>query len=433
MSTVLDGHDASAAHPLLALADALEDLLTKATDAPTWSMTPADLQDVLPRLTRVRSRVAEVELRVLAEADRAGVGDDVGSTNTPAWFAHVTGQRVPTARAAAALAEQLDTGHAPTREALSAGRVNLEQARVIVHAIGELPADLGVALLTEAESHLVGLADLDGDSRLDPKALRIAGRKILEVVAPDVAEAHEAKALADEERRAAATASFTMRPDGHGSVLGRFKIPELHGAILAKHLNAIAAPRHQRSSSTSSTTESPATDGRPVARPLRWGLAFCEYLETRAANGTPKAGGVAATVVVTLGLASLLGADKAASLDTGEQIAASAARRLACEAGIIPAVLGGTSQVLDLGRKTRFHTEPQRIAMMHRDGGCAAKGCDWPPGMCHAHHLTPWSRGGKTSVDDGVLLCPRHHTLAHDARYQMTTGPNRKVTFARRT
>jgi hypothetical protein len=71
--------------------------------------------------------------------------------------------------------------------------------------------------------------------------------------------------------------------------------------------------------------------------------------------------------------------------------------------------------------------------MMLRDGGCSAESCDWPPGMCHSHHLTPWSRGGKTSVDDGVLLCPRHHTLAHDARYQMTTGPNRKVTFARRT
>jgi hypothetical protein len=158
-----------------------------------------------------------------------------------------------------------------------------------------------------------------------------------------------------------------------------------------------------------------------------------EYLETRDAAGTPKAGGVAATVVVTMTLDSLLGAETAATLDAGDRITASVARRLACEAGIIPAVLGGRSQVLDLGRKTRFHTEPQRIALMLRDGGCATLGCDWPPGMCHAHHTTPWSRGGATSVDHGILLCPRHHTLAHDGRYQLKTDKHGKVTFSRRT
>jgi hypothetical protein len=359
------------------------------------------------------------------------VGDDVGATNTPAWFAHITGQGVSAARSAAMLADELDTGHAPARDALGAGRINLEQARVIVHAIGELPADLGPDLLADAELHLVGLADLDGDIRLDPKALRIAGRKILEVVAPEIAEAHEAKALDDEERLAAVTASFAMRPDGHGSVRGRFKIPELHAAILTKHLNAIAAPRHKRSTAGSTT------DRNPVARTLRLGQAFCEYLETRAATGTPKAGGVAATVVVTMTLANLLGerdgAERVATLDTGELISAAAARRLACEAGIIPAVLGTKSQPLDLGRKTRFHTEPQRVALMLRDRGCAANGCDWPPGMCHAHHKDPWSRGGKTSVYNGVLLCPRHHTLAHDDRYQLNTGNGGRVTFTRRT
>ena len=71
--------------------------------------------------------------------------------------------------------------------------------------------------------------------------------------------------------------------------------------------------------------------------------------------------------------------------------------------------------------------------MMLRDGGCATSGCDWPPGMCHAHHLTAWSHGGKTSVDDGVMLCPRHHTVAHDRRYQLKTDRHGKVTFARRT
>jgi hypothetical protein len=408
--------------------DDLESLLDDAASGKAWTMTPAELQAVLPRLTRARHRLAEVELRVLHQADRAGVGDDVGATHTPAWWAHATGQPVPAALGVAKLAEHLDTGHEPTRVALAAGRVTTDQAKVIVAAVEELPADLDPGLVADAEHHLVGLADLDGDLRLDPRDLRIAGRKILEVIAPEVAEAHEAKLLETEERHAAATATFTMRPDGHGSMVGRFKIPLLHGEILAKHLNAIAAPKHRRAAGVEGT-------GERVARPLRWGQALMEYLQTRdtTTDGSPQAGGLAATVVVTMPLETLLGADHAATLDTGETISPGTARRLACEAGIIPAVLGGPSQVLDLGRKTRFHTEPQRIAAMLRDRGCAAVGCDWPPGMCHTHHKTPWSKGGHTTVDDAIMLCPRHHTLAHDTRYQHKTDKHGKITFTRRT
>jgi hypothetical protein len=131
-------------------------------------------------------------------------------------------------------------------------------------------------------------------------------------------------------------------------------------------------------------------------------------------------------------LDTLEGRLQAAQLDTGERISPGLARRLACEAGLIPAVLGTGSVVLDLGRKTRFHTEPMRIAMALRDGGCTADGCDWPPGLCHAHHNHPWATGGHTSAKDGRLLCPKHHTRAHDPAFTMTTQPGGKVAFTRR-
>jgi hypothetical protein len=130
---------------------------------------------------------------------------------------------------------------------------------------------------------------------------------------------------------------------------------------------------------------------------------------------------------------AMLGAATAASLDTGGFISASEGRRLLCEAGIYPTVLGTRSEVLDLGAKTRFHTEAQRTALIVKYGGCAEAHCDWPPGMCHAHHGIPWSKGGHTNVKDGILLCPRHHTLAHDARYQMKADSSGRVTFSRRT
>jgi len=186
--------------------------------------------------------------------------------------------------------------------------------------------------------------------------------------------------------------------------------------MLRKHLMALAAPKHGAAHG-----EPVATRGRPSRH--RLGQAFCDYLETRPPESIGHAGGVPATVVVTMTLESLLGGLAATSLDTGGRISAAEARRLACQAGIIPAVLGGASQVLDLGRKTRFHTVPQRVALASRDGGCTAEGCDWPPGMCHAHHDRPWHHGGSTDVKSGRLLCPRHHTLAHDPATRPTPPP----------
>ncbi|MFC5178433.1 hypothetical protein [Nocardioides taihuensis] len=87
---------------------------------------------------------------------------------------------------------------------------------------------------------------------------------------------------------------------------------------------------------------------------------------------------------------SLLGGLGSAALSTGGVISAAEARRLACAAGIIPAVLGGTSQVLDLGRRRRFHTESPNASRWHlRDRGCTANGCDRPPSACQARHDIP--------------------------------------------
>jgi hypothetical protein len=112
--------------------------------------------------------------------------------------------------------------------------------------------------------------------------------------------------------------------------------------------------------------------------------------------------------------------------------AAPLARKLACEAGIIPAVLDGHSHVLDLGRKRRFHTETQRIVAIIEQRHCNADGCDAPPGLCHLHHPIPWHSGGQTN-GDGMLLCPRHHTRAHDPTFTLTKLPTGRVAFHRRT
>jgi hypothetical protein len=164
------------------------------------------------------------------------------------------------------------------------------------------------------------------------------------------------------------------------------------------------------------------------------GQAFCELLERLDGSGVPDlSSGAGPTVVVTMTLETLLGGLAAATLDTGDRIAAHTARRLACEAGIIPVVLGGRRKVLDVGRRQRLFTKAQRIALLVRDGGCTAEGCPTTAWFCHAHHDDPWSHGGKTDLTNGRLLCPSHHRMAHHPKYATHTTADNQVRFVLRT
>ena len=121
----------------------------------------------------------------------------------------------------------------------------------------------------------------------------------------------------------------------------------------------------------------------------------------------------------------------AAGLSTGDQISATAARRLACQHGILPAVLDSNSQVLDLGRTQRFFTSTQRTAMALAHPECQTRGCTIPAAWCEAHHRSPWVKGGTTDLADGALLCPFHHHRAHDTAYHQAWATDGTVTFTR--
>ena len=124
-------------------------------------------------------------------------------------------------------------------------------------------------------------------------------------------------------------------------------------------------------------------------------------------------------MVVTIGLYALRSGLGAALLPTGDVISAEAARRLACDARLIPAVLDTAGMPLDLGRARRLFTPTQRRALILRDGGCAFPGCDRPPQWCECHHCVHWADGGPTDVGNGVLLCGHHHRLIHTSRWQV--------------
>jgi hypothetical protein len=91
-----------------------------------------------------------------------------------------------------------------------------------------------------------------------------------------------------------------------------------------------------------------------------------------------------------------------------------------CDTGTLPVTLDPAGNPLDLGREQRLFTARQRLTLALRDGGCRWTDCDRPASYCEAHHIDPYSQGGRTDIDRGVLLCRFHHMQLHHGRWHIT-------------
>lgn len=137
-----------------------------------------------------------------------------------------------------------------------------------------------------------------------------------------------------------------------------------------------------------------------------------------ATDGLPAAGGHRPQVMVTISYQDLIGEmERAGHAVFGQQISARSIRELACDADIIPLVLGGKGQILDIGRSQRLFPPHLRRGLVARDKGCTFPDCTIPATWCEAHHLIPWATGGTTNLNDGALLCSRHHHVIHEGNW----------------
>jgi hypothetical protein len=91
-----------------------------------------------------------------------------------------------------------------------------------------------------------------------------------------------------------------------------------------------------------------------------------------------------------------------------------------CDAGTMQVIHDEHGNPLDLGREARLYSGKQRIALAIRDGGCRIPGCDRPASYCEAHHIDPYSEGGGTDIDRGILLCRFHHMNLHHHGWRIT-------------
>jgi hypothetical protein len=416
-------------HPLVRCLQEVADAVDGVAGSDPIYLPTAAKGEVLAGLTRQIARLEGLRLSVLAAA--GDVADETGARSPGAWLAHRERLHPGDGRRLQRLAEALDARWPGVRDALTAGDMSLPQAEVVVAALDDLPGDLDPDLRVRAEAHLIGEAE-----HFDPQRLRVLGRRILEVVAPDVADDHERRALERAEARARARMRITTRALGNGLSRATVDLPTASMDLWLTQLHAFASPRRDHLTESGGLVEGevridPDT-GERIRYPQLLAQAFCTMLERMPAEALPRHGGVAATLMVTMSLDQLRAGVGVAELSTGHTISPGEFRRLACNADLIPAVLGGDSEILDLGRAHRLFKPAQRKAMAVRDRTCRTDGCDIPAAWTEAHHLTPWSRGGKTDLRDGVLLCSWHHHRAHDPRYDLRRLPNGDLRFRRR-
>ncbi len=127
----------------------------------------------------------------------------------------------------------------------------------------------------------------------------------------------------------------------------------------------------------------------------------------------PRISGERPHVTVTVPLQAIGTGAGTAELDHAGPVAATAARRFACDASVTRVVLGSRSEPLDVGRKTPVVPPAIRRAVIVRDRRCRFPGCDRPHAWCDAHHVRHWADGGETKLANLILLCRRHHRSVH--------------------
>jgi hypothetical protein len=385
-----------------ALAD-VERALKECRSVSVWALPDTSVVDWLDRVQALGQQVAALYLALVREADGRGIPAGQGATGTAAWLRdrHRISAAAATrqVRLAAALHDGPHDGphdglhggpHGglpATAAALADGVVNIEQAHAIAAAVATLPAGHRPA----GEAHLLGQATTFG-----PRELAILGQRLLEVVAPDEADQRALDELTRAEERAHHGRDLRLTDlPGESRVRLTGWLDRESAATIRAALDPLCAPR-----TTHHTTHHTEPGPDPRTPGQRRADALTEICRLATTTGDlPDNGGDRPQLVVTLNLDTLRTGIGLATLDDGAPLSAATARRLACDANLIPAVLSGPSQVLDLGRERRLITGPLRRALVLRDRGCAFPGCDRPPRWCDAHHITHWANGGPTNLN----------------------------------
>lgn len=373
-----------------------------------WPLRADEAVAALTDVWRVEQNLALLRLRLVRQVEALGVPPAQRFSSTASWLRARLHIDLGPAREwvrTAALLERRPV----VAEAVPAAAIDIPQAAVIAAAVDDLPAQAGDEVVAAAETTLIRQA-----ADLEPARLRRVGERVLEQVAPHLAAQTEREALDAADARAHTHRSLTLtRPDdGQVRIHGTLTVEDT--AIVAAALDPLCLPR-------------PGDDRNAGQRRADALVDICRLaLRTR---HLPDNGGAPAQLAVTVPFDVLAAQLAAGTTDTGHHLAPAVIRRWACDAQLLPVVLGGAGQILDAGRTRRLATGAIRRAVIVRDRGCTFPSCDRQPRWCDIHHLIPWSQGGATALDNLVLLCRHHHRVIHDGHWQARLNSDRLPEF----
>ncbi|MET8763885.1 DUF222 domain-containing protein, partial [Lentzea sp. NPDC004782] len=291
-------------------------------------------------LSHLADEVADLQarqyavMRKVAELNRRGAASELGYKDLPQLLQHALRWSRNTAKQWVANAGLLGPGITPTgseiapelpvtASAAAEGALSMEHVAVVAEVMKDLPAEYEQTVVDLAREH-------------DPVALRAMGRKLTYALLQNDPEPRDAEP-------ARQVNQHVMRWKDDCLEI-RARLDKVTGAKYEALLDPLAKPRP--------TTAEEGPD--PRSRAEREGDALAELVDLMLrADQLPEHGGEPVTLTVTMRYEDLAGQLGEGMLDNGERVPVEEVRRLACDAGIIPLVLGERSQPMDIGRKTR--------------------------------------------------------------------------------
>ncbi|HUQ54181.1 HNH endonuclease signature motif containing protein [Lentzea sp.] len=339
-------------------------------------------------------------MQKIAELEQRGAASELGYRNVAQVLRHAVRWDLKTARQWVARAEVLARGVTPTgavlepalpatAAAVAAGLLSGEHVSAVAEVMKELPP--------EAEQPVVEFARDN-----EPSAVRSFGKELAYRL-----HQHDPEPRETEEHQPVNRLRLAWKGD---QLEIWAKLDKVSGAKFEALIDPLAKPR----------PATPEEGPDPRTRAEREGDAFADLVDlVLRADRLPDHGGEPVTLTLTMSYRDLAEQTGFATLDNRERVPATLVRRLACNAGVVPVVLGSRSESMDIGRKTRTFPAAIRRLLVARDQGCSFPGCDRPPKHCDAHHIRFWSQGGETSVHNAALLCRHHHTLIHRSEWEV--------------
>lgn len=361
--------------------------------------SPLELLDELKRKVRALQQLQFQVLQIVGALDQQGAAETLGYKDlievfkhTLRWDPKVSRRKLKQAQAlcprVTPSGSRIDPALPGVAAAMAEGELSEDHVDVLTEAMAALPA--------VAEEHVVEYARLH-----EPRSAKAFCKELAYRLDQDGPEPKEPEPVQPR--------NFVRRQWKGGRYLLSADLDAETGAKLDALIDPLAKPE---------------PDDVRFA-PEREGDALCEVVDLALrAGGNRIHGGERVQLTVTVDYDKLRAGIGTARLDNGEHIPMNQVRKIACDSGIVPTLLGSRSQVYDVGRKTRTINAGLRRVLVARDRGCAFPGCTRPPSHCEAHHVIYWANGGETNVDNLVLLCRRHHDLVHQSEWevQVITG-----------